>query len=120
MNKEIARKRRARKSKAVILASRSCRPRIVVYRSNTHISCQIIVPGENGDVVLVSASTIDKEIRTSISGKKKDQALQVGKLLAARAKEKQIVDVAFDRSGYSYHGRVKALAYGARDGGLNF
>lgn len=120
MNKEAARRRRAVKTRAVICNSRSNRPRLVVHRSSVHIYSQIIVSGEKGDVVLASASTMDKELRASIKGNKKEQALQVGKLLAARAQEKNIIDVAFDRAGYRYHGRVKSLAEGARDGGLNF
>ncbi|MDF1757719.1 MAG: 50S ribosomal protein L18 [Legionellaceae bacterium] len=120
MNKEAARKKRALKSRAVIESSKSNRPRLVVHRSCTHIYSQIIVAGENGDVVLASASTVDKEIRPTLKGKKSEQAFEVGKLLAARAKDKNILDVAFDRAGYKFHGRVKALAEGARDGGLNF
>ena len=120
MNKEASRRRRALKTRAVICNSKSNRPRLVVHRSSVHIYSQIIISGENGDLVLVSASTLDKEIRSELSGKKVDQAVQVGKLLAARAKDKKIIDVAFDRAGYRYHGRVKALAEGARTGGLNF
>ena len=71
-------------------------------------------------MVKVSASTIDKELRTKLKGSKKEQAFQVGKLLAKRAKELKIVEVAFDRAGYKFHGRVKALADGARDAGLIF
>lgn len=120
MNKDIARKRRGLKAKAVIRKARSQRPRLVVSRSNVHIYSQIIVSSENGDMVLASASTLDKELRNSLSGKKIDQAIEVGKLLAKRAKEKSIIQVAFDRAGYKYHGRVKALADGAREGGLDF
>jgi large subunit ribosomal protein L18 len=81
---------------------------------------QIVMPGESGDVVIVSASTVDKELKATLTGNKCEQANQVGKLLATRAKEKQLTDVAFDRAGYKYHGRVKALADGAREAGLNF
>ena len=69
---------------------------------------------------MATASTIDKELRKTLSGTKKERAFEVGKLLAKRASEKNIVQVAFDRAGYKYHGRVKALADGARDGGLDF
>lgn len=118
MNKQQARKRRSLKTKAIIRLSK--RPRLVVHRSSTHMYSQIIVSGDNGDVVVVSASTLDQEIKSAIEGNKCEQAHQVGKLLAKRAKEKELSDVAFDRAGYKYHGRVKALAEGAREAGLNF
>ncbi|KTD49631.1 50S ribosomal protein L18 [Legionella quinlivanii] len=118
MSKINARVRRGAKTKA---RQKYCgRPRLVVYRSTTHIYAQIIVPGENGDRVVASCSTVDKEARGSIKGTKVEQATMVGKLLGERAKAHQITDVAFDRSGYKYHGRVKALADGAREAGLNF
>lgn len=120
MNKEISRIRRARKIKGKINHSKSQRVRLVVSRSNPNIYAQIIMPGEAGDVVLVAASTVDKELRTKLKGTKTEHAFQVGQLLAQRAKEKNIQQVAFDRSGYRYHGRVKALADGAREGGLDF
>lgn len=118
MNKQIARKRRGTRTKAIIGISK--RPRLVVHRSGVHIYSQIVVPGENGDQVIAAASTLDKELKASLKGNKSEQAAQVGKLLASRAKEKKIIDVAFDRAGYKYHGRVKALADGAREAGLNF
>ena len=118
MKKEHARKRRGLKAKAIIRLSK--RPRLVVHRSASHIYAQVIVQGERGDEVLVGASTLDKELRAALTGKKVEQAMQVGKLLAQRAKEKNIDTVAFDRAGYKYHGRVKALADGAREGGMNF
>lgn len=118
MNKHAARIRRGLKTKAII--KNSSRARLVVYRSLTHIYAQIIVRGDKGDEVLVSSSTVDAEFRANISGNKVEQALQVGKLLGKRAKEKSICDVAFDRSGFKYHGRIKALADGAREAGLNF
>jgi large subunit ribosomal protein L18 len=118
MNKEKRRIRRSLKAKAI--QRHSTRPRLVVYRSACHIYSQIIVRGENGDSVLVSSSTVDKELKTALKGTKVEQAQQVGKLLAERAKAKKIQDVAFDRAGYKYHGRIKALADGAREAGLNF
>lgn len=118
MRKQQARARRGLKTKAVI--RHSTRPRLVVYRSGVHIYSQIIVQGEKGDHVLVSCSTLDKALRLTLKGNKCEQAHEVGKLLGLRAKEKQIIDVAFDRAGYKYHGRVKALATGAREAGLNF
>lgn len=120
MNKELARKRRATKTRAIIRKTKSQRLRLVISRSNPNIYAQIIETKENGDLVKVAASTLDKELRTKLKGSKKDHAFQVGKLLAERAKEKNIVQVAFDRAGYKFHGRVKALADGARDGGLDF
>ena len=118
MNKFHARARRGLKTKAIIRHSN--RPRLVVYRSSVHIYSQIVVAGENGDTVIVSSSTLDTELKANLSGTKSEQAAQVGKLLAIRAKEKNVTDVAFDRAGYKYHGRVKALADGAREAGLNF
>jgi len=118
MDKEKARKRRAVKTKAII--RKSNRPRLSVHRSATHIYAQIIVEGDKGDVVLVSASTVDKELKKSLAGNKCDAAALVGRLLAERAKSKDLSDVAFDRAGYRYHGRVAALAKGAREAGLNF
>lgn len=92
------------------------RPRLSVFRSNRAIYCQLIddVAGRT----LVSASTMDKEVPRT--GKKIDQSKAVGKLLAERAKVAGIETTVFDRAGYLYHGRVKALADGAREGGLKF
>lgn len=120
MNKELARKRRATKTRAIIRNTKSQRLRLVVSRSNPNIYAQIIETQPTGDRVLVAASTLDKELKIKLSGSKKDHAFQVGRLLAERAKAKNIIEVAFDRAGYKYHGRVKSLAEGARDGGLNF
>ena len=118
MNKTIARHRRGSKTKSIIRQSR--RPRLVVFRSGMHIYSQIIVSGDKGDQVIASSSTLDKALKSQLAGNKCDQAKQVGQLLAARAKDKNIIDVAFDRAGYKFHGRVKALATGAREAGLNF
>ena len=118
MNKQQARNRRGLKTKAIIRQSK--RPRLTVYRSGVHVYSQIVVTGEMGDVVIVSASTLDRELKPVLTGNKCEQATQVGKLLAKRASEKNLTEVAFDRAGYKYHGRVKALADGAREAGLNF
>ena len=91
-------------------------PRLDVFRSNSNIYAQII-DDVNG-VTLVSASTVEKDFEGL--GSNCEAAAKVGKLVAERAKEKGIEDVCFDRGGYLYHGRVKALADGAREGGLNF
>lgn len=91
-------------------------PRLCVYRSNTNIYAQII-----DDVVantIVSASTLDKEVKTKHANK--EAAKEVGALIAKRAMEKNIKDVVFDRGGYIYHGVVKELAEAAREAGLNF
>jgi large subunit ribosomal protein L18 len=119
MNKQISRDRRGLKAKALI--RKSGRARLVVYRSGTHIYSQIVQSEQLGDKVLVVCSTNDKELRASLSGKcKVEQASLVGKLLGKRATEQGITQVAFDRAGYRYHGRVKALAEGAREAGLDF
>jgi large subunit ribosomal protein L18 len=118
MNKEKARIRRGLKAKAIL--RHSSRPRLVVHRSSTHIYSQIVVRGEKGDVVIVSSSTLDKELKSALAGTKIEQAQQVGQLLGQRAKAKELSDVSFDRAGYKYHGRVKALAEAAREAGLNF
>ena len=94
------------------------RPRLSVFRSSAHIYAQIIDDFEG--VTLAQASSRD-DVKSLIEGKGKvGTSAAVGKLLAQRAKEKGITAVAFDRGGYLYHGRVKALADGARAGGLNF
>lgn len=92
-------------------------PRLNVFRSNQNIFAQII-DDEKG-ITLVSASSVDKELKLE-NGSNIDAAVQVGKLLAKRAKEAKIKEVVFDRGGYLYHGRVKALADSARENGLEF
>lgn len=118
MNKCKSRTRRGLKAKAIIRQSN--RPRLVVFRSSSHIYSQIIISGGCGDQVLVSSSTVDKQVKDKLTGNKSEQAAQVGRILAERAKTMEISDVAFDRAGFKYHGRVKALADGAREAGLNF
>ena len=93
-------------------------PRMNVFRSNTNISVQII--DDMKGHTLVSASSLCKEIAENKGINKSQQAALVGKLIAKRALEKGITNVKFDRSGYLYHGRVKSLADGAREGGLKF
>jgi large subunit ribosomal protein L18 len=95
------------------------RPRLNVFRSLTHIYAQIIddVSGRT----LVSASSLDGELKAQMTGKKRsEQAKLVGTTIAARAKAQGVSRVVFDRGGYKYHGRVKALADGAREAGLEF
>jgi len=91
--------------------------RLCVYRSPRHIYAQVISP--NGDLIQASASTLDKSMRDGATGNV-TSAIEVGKLIAERAKAAGIEKVAFDRAGYKYHGRVKALADAAREGGLQF
>lgn len=119
MNKHKSRIRRGLKTKALIRISDKVR--LVVSRSNLHISGQIVTVEKLGDKVLAVCSSLDKEIKAALAGKSKvEQAHLVGKLLAERALKNGITDIAFDRSGYKYHGRVKALADGAREAGLIF
>ena len=92
------------------------RPRLAVYRSNAHISAQII--DDINGVTLVSANTYEKNFEGI--GSNKEAARKVGKMVAERAKAKGIENVVFDRGGYIYHGRVAALAEGAREAGLKF
>ena len=95
------------------------RPRLAVHRSSKHIYAQIIddVKGHT----LVAASTMEKDLKGSLkTGADKSAAAAIGKLVAERAKKAGVTDVVFDRGAYQFHGRVKALADGAREGGLNF
>ena len=94
------------------------RPRLAVFRSLEHIYGQII--DDTAGHTLVAASDIEAALRNGERVTKSDRAKQVGQLLAERAKEKGITAVVFDRGGFLYHGRVKALADGAREGGLDF
>ena len=117
MNKKQARTRRARKTRIRIAEQRA--NRLVVSRSNCHIYAQIIAP--TGDKVLASASTVEVDVRKDLkNGGNKSAAAAIGKRIADKAKALGIDAVAFDRSGYKYHGRVKALADAAREGGLKF
>lgn len=95
------------------------RPRLNVFRSLHHITAQVIDDSVGNTVV--SASSLEAELHEQVSGKNKvDQAKVIGKVLAERAKEKGIEKVVFDRGGYRYHGRIKALADASREGGLEF
>jgi len=117
MNKKEARSRRARQTRIRIAQQRA--NRLVVSRSNSHIYAQIIAP--TGDKVLASASTVEADVRKDVkNGGNKVAAATVGKRIAEKAKALGIDAVAFDRSGYKYHGRVQALADAAREGGLKF
>ncbi len=117
MNKKQARIRRARQTRIRIGEQRATR--LTVSRSNSHIYAQIIAP--TGDRVLASASTLEADLRRDLkSGGNKAAAVLVGKRIAEKAKALGIEAVAFDRAGFRFHGRVKALADAAREGGLKF
>ena len=117
MNPKQARHRRARKTRAKIAELKVAR--LLVNRTNLHIYAQII--DASGGKVLVSASTVDKAVRAELkNGGNIAAASLIGKTIAEKAKAAGVETVAFDRSGFKYHGRVKALAEAAREGGLKF
>jgi large subunit ribosomal protein L18 len=117
MNKKEARLRRARKTRAKIAELKVAR--LCVHRTNCHIYAQIY--SGCGTKVLAAASTVEADVRKQVpNGGNVEAAKAVGKLIAERAKAQGLSDVAFDRSGFNYHGRVKALADAAREGGLKF
>ena len=108
--------KRARRTRTRLKALSNGRPRLSVFRSSKNIYAQVIDDAQG--VTLAAASSLEGEGKTK--GADKDAAARVGKLVAERAKEKGVTDVVFDRGGYLYHGRVKALADAAREAGLNF
>jgi large subunit ribosomal protein L18 len=115
--KNLARLRRARQTRLRIREVGAAR--LTVHRTNAHIYAQITSPA--GDKVLATASTVDKEVRGQLKhGGNRKAAEIVGQRIAEKAKQAGIAAVAFDRAGYRYHGRVKALADAARAGGLKF
>jgi large subunit ribosomal protein L18 len=114
VTKRQARLRRRRRVRARIVGTAE-RPRLSVYRSNRGVSAQLIDDGKGHTVAAVN--WIEPELRKLTAG---DQAKKAGELLAERAKAAGIESCVFDRGGYQFHGRVKALAEGAREGGLNF
>jgi large subunit ribosomal protein L18 len=117
MKKKVARLRRARKSRSHI--RRLGMPRLTVHRSGRHIYAQVIAA--EGDHVLAAASTLQKDVREGLdSTSNKAAAVAVGKAVAARAVAAGVTSVAFDRSGFKFHGRIKELADAAREGGLQF
>jgi large subunit ribosomal protein L18 len=116
--RDLARKRRRQRVRKKVFGTAE-RPRLNVFRSLKHIYGQVI-DDDQGDT-LVAVSTLDSELRDQLMGMDKTaQARVVGQALAERAQSKGIQQVVFDRGGYKYHGRVKALADGAREGGLEF
>ncbi|HEY3432026.1 MAG TPA: 50S ribosomal protein L18 [Rhodocyclaceae bacterium] len=117
MDKKQARLRRARKTRAKIAELKVVR--LAVHRTNSHIYAQIF--SGCGTKVLAAASTVEADVRGKVAnGGNVAAAVLVGQLIASRAKEAGVESVAFDRSGFYYHGRVKALAEAAREGGLKF
>ena len=110
--------RRAERVRRTLAKSGSGRPRLCVFRSSKHIYAQVI--DDTKGHTLASASSLEKDLKSSLkTGADKAAASAVGKLLAERAKKAGVDKVVFDRGGYRYHGRIKALADGAREGGLN-
>jgi large subunit ribosomal protein L18 len=116
ITKAERRQRRRRRVRSTVHGV-AARPRLNVFRSLKHIHVQLI--DDDAGHTLVAASTLETAIRSE-DNKKAEQAVAVGKLLAQRALAKNIKQVVFDRAGYRYHGRVKAVADGAREGGLEF
>jgi large subunit ribosomal protein L18 len=119
--KERKRQLRVRRKKSIRKRIRGIpeRPRLSVFRSSKHMYAQII--DDSIGTTIVTASTLSQEVKDKIKGiKKKDAAEVVGEVVAKRAIEKGVKKVVFDRNGFMYHGRVKALAEGARKGGLEF
>lgn len=117
MDKKLARIRRATKTRRKIQELRTTR--LVVHRTPRHIYAQIIAP--NGSEVLAAASTLEKAISENLKYTgNKDAAAAVGKAIAERALAQNVKQVAFDRSGFQYHGRVQSLANAAREAGLQF
>ena len=117
MDKKTARLRRAKKTRAHI--RRMGKPRLTVHRSGRHIYAQVI--SAEGGSVIAAASTVQKDLRTDLnSTSNKDAAKAVGKAVGEKAVAAGVTDVAFDRSGYRYHGRIAELADAARESGLKF
>lgn len=117
LNKKEARQRRARKTRARIAEQKTVR--LAIHRTNLHIYAQVI--SACGDKVLASASSVEADVRKDLAnGGNVAAAVVVGKRIAEKAKSAGITQVAFDRSGNRYHGRVKALAEAAREHGLQF
>ncbi len=110
--------RRRRRNRRRVRISAKDRPRLSVFRSNCHIYAQVI--DDRSGRTLASASTLDSQLRASKAPRGLDAARAVGALVAQRSKDAGIDTVVFDRGSYLYHGRVQALAEGAREGGLGF
>lgn len=118
-NKKVAARLRRKRSIRKRISGTAERPRLSVFRSNRHIYAQVI--DDDSGRTLATASTLHADLIDAVKDEKKaDAAALVGKKIAAQCLERQIEAVVFDRNGFIYHGRVKALAEGAREGGLRF
>ncbi len=111
--------RRARRTRYQLRRRAKGRPRLTVFRSGLHIYAQVVDDGQGK--TLAAASSVEKDMRKTLKkGGNKEAAAEIGKLIAERAKKAGITEVIFDRGAYAFHGRVKALADAAREGGLSF
>lgn len=117
-NAKAAARNRRRKSVRKKIHGTSVRPRLAVFRSAKHIYAQVI--DDDQGVTLASASTLSPELKGESFESKRDAAAAVGRLVAEKAKAAEVGSVVFDRGGYLYHGRIAALADGAREAGLEF
>jgi large subunit ribosomal protein L18 len=118
-SKSLFARRKMRNRRNILKAALGERPRLSVFRSGRHIYAQVIDDEQRR--TLAAASTLDKDVKGKLkTGADKQAAAEVGKLVAERAKAAGVTAVVFDRGGYLYHGRVKALADAAREGGLEF
>ncbi|MDR2300619.1 MAG: 50S ribosomal protein L18 [Deltaproteobacteria bacterium] len=116
--RQLARQRRQARVRKAVVGTQSC-PRLCVFKSALHIYGQIIDDGQGK--TLAAASTLSPDLKESLKGlKKTDQAKKVGLALAKKAKDQGLEQVVFDRNGFLYHGRIKALSDGAREAGLKF
>lgn len=119
MDKKLSRIRRAKKTRMKIKELGITR--LSIHRTPRHLYAQLIITAPEGDKVLASASTLDKEVKAAGGTASNIKSARViGNIIAKRALEKGISKIAFDRSGFKYHGRVKALADAAREGGIQF
>jgi len=120
MKRNLSRRQRSKLGIKKKVTGTTERPRLAVYRSLNHIYAQLVI--DSTGTTLTNASTLSKEIQTDLKKVKSkvERSKLVGTLIAKKALEKKIDNVVFDRSGYRYHGRVQAVAEGAREGGLKF
>ena len=119
MSKKTPQELRKTRVRKALAARGSLRPRLSVFRSSKNIYAKIIDDAKG--VTLAAASSVEKDVKATVkTGADKSAAAAIGKLIAERAVKAGVKDVVFDRGGYLYHGRVKALADAAREGGLNF
>ncbi len=118
MSNKLANRRKARVRRSIRKTANG-RPRLSVFRSSQHIYAQVI--DDDKGVTVAAASTLEPDMRKSLkTGANREAATEIGKLVAERAVKAGVKDVVFDRGSYLFHGRVKALADAAREGGLNF